>query len=119
MASPSPVASAATPGAGIGVEPPHYEIGFGGFRVEDTILVTEDGFDRMPKGMISVRRGLRGVAQKTPLAFWTSRMNRMMEAVRSRLTWGRAGMSPNRQWCCRTPIRTARWKAKSAWCRGW
>ncbi len=42
----------------VNVEPPYYEIGFGGFQVEDTVLVTEDGFkcfNRMPKGMISVR----------------------------------------------------------------
>ena len=42
----------------VNVEPPYYEIGFGGFQVEDTVLVTEDGFEcfnRMPKGMISVR----------------------------------------------------------------
>lgn len=40
------------------LEPPYYEIGLGGFQVEDTVCVTEDGFEcfnRMPKGLIAVR----------------------------------------------------------------
>ncbi|MFQ5914303.1 MAG: M24 family metallopeptidase [Nitrospinota bacterium] len=42
----------------VNVEPPYYELGFGGLQVEDTLLVTEEGFEclnRMPKGLISIR----------------------------------------------------------------
>ncbi len=42
----------------VNVEPPYYEIGLGGFQVEDTVCVTEDGFEcfnQMSKGLIAVR----------------------------------------------------------------
>lgn len=42
----------------VNVEPPYYEIGLGGFQVEDMVCITEDGFEclnQMPKGLIIVR----------------------------------------------------------------
>ena len=40
----------------INVEPPYYELGLGGFQVEDTIVVTEDGFcflTTLDRGMLN------------------------------------------------------------------
>jgi len=45
------------PGMVLNVEPPYYEVGFGGLQVEDLIVITETGAEMVTR----TERGLRRV----------------------------------------------------------
>src|SRR5690606_5691172 len=59
-----------------------------------------------------------GRRQYTPASRWSQRTYPTISSTSERERRGCGGMSPNRQWCARTPRTTASTNAASAWCPG-